>query len=98
MNHPRILGIGRANPPVGLTRTRLSWGGHEAERIRKIFPNIDLEHRHFYLEGPLNRKGTSDQMNQRHLRGKNRLPRNSELCGDCWNYCAGCRFVCCLHV
>ena len=43
--------------------------GYQGERIRKIFLNSDIEHRHFYLEGELNRKESSDQLNQRYLRG-----------------------------
>jgi polyketide synthase Type III len=70
MNHPRILGIGTANPPVRLTQEQsFHAAGYEGERIRKIFLNSDIEHRHFYLEGALNRKESSDQMNQRYLRG-----------------------------
>jgi hypothetical protein len=44
---------------------RISRGG----RIWKIFLNSDIEHRHFYLEGAPNRKESSDEMNQRYLRG-----------------------------
>jgi len=35
----------------------------------KIFLNSDIEYRHFYLEGALNRKESSDQLNQHYLRG-----------------------------
>jgi len=70
VNHPRILGIGTANPPVRLTQEQsFHAAGYRGERIRKIFLNSDIVHRHFYLEGALNRKESSDQMNQRYLRG-----------------------------
>ena len=70
MNHPRILGIGTANPPVGLTQEQsFHAAGYQGERIRKIFLNSDIDHRHFYLEGELNREESSDQLNRRYLRG-----------------------------
>src|SRR5579862_8071099 len=43
--------------------------GYKGERIRKIFLNSDIDYRHFYLEGSLNRGESSDQLNQRYLRG-----------------------------
>ena len=70
MNHPRILGIGTANPPVRLTQEQsFHAAGYQGERIRKIFLNSAIDHRHFYLEGALNREESSDQLNQRYLRG-----------------------------
>ena len=70
MNHPRILGIGTANPPVRLTQEQsFHAAGYKGRRIRKIFLNSDIEYRHFYLEGALNREESSDQLNQRYLRG-----------------------------
>ncbi len=70
MNHPRILGIGTANPLVRLTQEQsFHAAGYQSERIRKIFLNSDIDHRHFYLEGTLNRRESSDQLNQRYLRG-----------------------------
>jgi 3,5-dihydroxyphenylacetyl-CoA synthase len=70
VNHPRILGIGTANPPVRLTQEQsFRAAGYKGERIRKIFLNCDIDHRHFYLEGALNREESSDQLNQRYLRG-----------------------------
>jgi len=39
------------------------------ERIRKIFLNSDIDYRHFYLEGAPNREESTDQLNQRYLRG-----------------------------
>ena len=50
-------------------RASLHAAGYQGERIRKIFLNGDIEYRHFYLEGALNRRETSDQLNQRYLRG-----------------------------
>ena len=70
MNHPRILGIGTANPPVRRTQEQsYDAAGYQGERIRKIFLNSDIDHRHFFLEGALNRGENSDQLNQRYLRG-----------------------------
>lgn len=70
MNHPRILGIGTANPPVRLTQEQtFHAAGYQGERIRKIFLNSDIDYRHFYLEGTPNRAESSDQLNQRYLRG-----------------------------
>ena len=70
MNYPRILGIGTANPLVRLTQEQsFHAAGDQDERIRKIFLNSDIDHRHFYLEGTLNRGESSDQLNQRYLRG-----------------------------
>lgn len=70
MSHPRILGIGTANPPVRLTQEQtFHAAGYHGERLRKIFLNSGIDHRHFYLEGPLNREENSDQLNQRYLRG-----------------------------
>src|SRR5579864_7858326 len=70
VNHPQILGIGTANPLVRLTQEQSFYAaGYQGERIRKIFLNSDIDHRHFYLEGTLNRGESSDQLNQRYLRG-----------------------------
>ena len=70
MNHPRILGIGTANPPIRLTQEQsFHAAGYQGERIRKIFLNSDIDYRHFYLEGAPNCEETSDQLNQRYLRG-----------------------------
>ena len=70
MNHPRILGIGTANPPARLTQEQtFHAAGYQSERIRKIFLNSDIDYRHFYLEGAPNREESSDQLNQRYLRG-----------------------------
>ena len=70
MNSPRILGIGTANPPIRLTQEQSFYAaGYESERIRKIYLNSDIEYRHFYFGGTLNRKETSDQLNERYLSG-----------------------------
>jgi len=70
VNHPRILGIGTANPPLRLTQAQtFHAAGYQSDRIRRIFLNSDIEYRHFYLEGALNREEDSNQMNQRYLRG-----------------------------
>jgi polyketide synthase Type III len=70
VSHPRILGIGTANPAVRLTQEQsFRAAGYKGERIRKIFLNSDIDYRHFYLEGALNREESSDQLNQRYVRG-----------------------------
>jgi hypothetical protein len=48
VNHPRILGVGKANPLVRLTQQeRFHAAGYQGERIRKIFLNSDIDDRHF---------------------------------------------------
>jgi len=70
VNHPRIIGVGTANPPVKLTQQQsFHAAGYQGERIRNIFLNSAINYRHFYLEGVPNREETSDQLNQRYLRG-----------------------------
>jgi predicted naringenin-chalcone synthase len=70
VTHPRIFGIGTANPAVQLTQEQsFHAAGYQSDRIRRIFLNSDIEYRHFYLEGALNRDEDSDQLNQRYLRG-----------------------------
>lgn len=70
MNHPPIIGIGTANPPLRLTQEQsFRVTGYESERIRKIFLNSEIDFRHFYFEGSLNRNESSDELNQRYLRG-----------------------------
>ena len=101
MNYPLILGIGTANPPVRLTLEQSfhAAGYRDASAIRKIFLNSDIDYRHLYLEGALNREESSDQLNQRYLRGamKTGLPRDFELCESSRYYSARCRFPCSLH-
>jgi 3,5-dihydroxyphenylacetyl-CoA synthase len=70
MNYPGILGIGTANPPIRLTQEQsFHAAGYETERIRKIFLNSDIEHRHFYFGSTPNLQETSDQQNERYLSG-----------------------------
>jgi alkylresorcinol/alkylpyrone synthase/polyketide synthase Type III len=67
---PRIISIGTANPPLRLTQEKsFHAAGYESERVRNIFLNSDIDYRHFYLEGVLDRGESSDQLNQRYLRG-----------------------------
>jgi hypothetical protein len=43
MNHPKILGVRTANPPVSLTQEQsFRAAGYQGERIRKIFLNGDI--------------------------------------------------------
>jgi 3,5-dihydroxyphenylacetyl-CoA synthase len=70
VNSPRILGIGTATPPIRLTQEQSFYAaGYESERIRKIFLNSEIEYRHFYFGGTLNREETSGQLNERYLSG-----------------------------
>jgi len=70
MNNPRIIGVGTANPALRLTQEQsFHAAGYQNERVRKMFLNSDIDYRHFYLEGNLNREESSDQLNQRYLRG-----------------------------
>jgi 3,5-dihydroxyphenylacetyl-CoA synthase len=70
VTHPRIAGIGTANPSLKLTQEEsFVAAGYKTERIRNIFLNSDIDYRHFYLEDEPNRSETSDQMNDRYLRG-----------------------------
>jgi predicted naringenin-chalcone synthase len=70
LNQPRITGIGTANQPLRLTQEQSFCAtGYEGERIHKIFLNSDIDFRHFYFEGNLNRNESSGELNQRYLRG-----------------------------
>src|SRR6201987_3556050 len=70
MSNPRIIGIGTANPVLRLTQEQSFHAvGYQTERIRKMFLNSDIDFRHFYLEGNFSRGGSSDELNQRYLRG-----------------------------
>jgi hypothetical protein len=43
VNHPRIVGMGTANPAVGLSQEQSFHAtGYKGERIRRIFPNSDI--------------------------------------------------------
>ena len=96
MNYPRILGIGTANPPIRLTQEQSFYAaGYESERIRKIFLNSDIEYRHFFFGGTLNRKESSDQMIQEE-RAKS-FDRRPWLCGRPSYAAAGNRFRSCKH-
>jgi hypothetical protein len=70
LNHPSIIGIGTANPSLRLTQEQsFCVTGYESERIRKIFLNSDIDFRDFHFENGLNGNETSDELNQRYLRG-----------------------------
>jgi hypothetical protein len=70
VNNSRIISIGAANPVLRLTQEQsFHAAGYQSERIRQIFLNCDVDYRHFYLEEDLNRDESSDQLNQRYLRG-----------------------------
>ncbi|HWY59715.1 MAG TPA: hypothetical protein VNZ03_34955, partial [Terriglobales bacterium] len=70
MSNPRIVAIGTANPPLRLTQEQsFHAAGYQIERVRKMFLNSDIDFRHFCLEGDFSRGESSDQLNQRYLRG-----------------------------
>ncbi len=70
MSNSRIISIGTANPALRFTQEQSFHAvGYQSERIRKMFLNSDIDYRHFYLEGDVNRDESSDQLNQRYLRG-----------------------------
>src|SRR5580700_1453927 len=70
MSNPRIIAIGTANPPLRLTQEQsFHAAGYRTERVRKMFLNSDIDFRHFCLEGDFSRGESSDQLNQRYLRG-----------------------------
>src|ERR1700739_1313299 len=70
MSNPRIVAIGTANPPLRLTQEQsFHAAGYQTERVRKMFLNSDIDFRHFCLEGDFSREESSDQLNQRYLRG-----------------------------
>src|SRR4029077_5076165 len=84
MSNPRIIGIGTANPVLRLTQEQSFHAvGYQSERIRKMFLNSDIDYRHFYLEGSPNRQESSDQLNQRYLRGAMKTGCHAIL--DCVN-------------
>jgi polyketide synthase Type III len=66
----RILGIGTANPSLRLSQEQsFHAAGYKSERIHAMFLNSDIDYRHFYFDGNLNRDESSDELNQRYLRG-----------------------------
>jgi predicted naringenin-chalcone synthase len=70
VSNPRIIAIGTATPPIRLTQEQtFNAAGYRTERIRRMFLNSDIDFRHFYLEGDFSRGESSDQLNQRYLRG-----------------------------
>ena len=70
VTNPQIVSIGTANPQLRLTQEQsFHAAGYKSERIRDIFLNCDIDYRHFYLEGGPNRAETSNQLNERYLRG-----------------------------
>src|SRR5580692_8046787 len=67
---PIICSVGTAVPPLRLRQEEaFQLCGYKSERIRKIFLNSDIDYRHFYLNGNLDLKGTSDDFNRRFLQG-----------------------------
>jgi predicted naringenin-chalcone synthase len=70
VTHPRIAGIGTANPSLKLTQQEsFVAAGYRTERIRNIFLNSDIDYGHLSLKGEPSRSETSDQMNDRYLQG-----------------------------
>ena len=86
MNHPSIIGIGTANPALRLTQEEsFCVTGYDSERVRKIFLNSDIDFRHFYFEGSLNRNESSDELNERYLRGAMHI--GCRAIANCLNSC-----------
>lgn len=86
MNHPPIIGIGTATPSLRLSQEQsYCVTGYESERIRKIFLSCDIDFRHFYFEGNLNRNESSDELNQRYLSGAVHIGCRAIL--NCLNSC-----------
>ncbi len=70
MSNSQIIGIGTANPSLRLTQEQsFHAAGYQSDRVRKMFVNSEIDYRHFYLEGGVSRDESSDQLNQRYLRG-----------------------------
>ena len=70
MSNPRIIGIGTANPALRLTQEQsFHAAGYQSERIRQMFLNVTSTTAIFIWKGDLNRDESSDQLNQRYLRG-----------------------------
>jgi len=71
LNNPRILAIGRANPPLRFTQEQAyRMAGYHSPKILEIFLNSDIDYRHFYIDPErFSRDETPDQLNQRYLRG-----------------------------
>ena len=87
MNYPLIIGIGTATPPLRLTQEQSFHAtGYESERIRKIFVNSDIDFRHFYFEGTINLNESSDELNQRYLRGAMHIGCRAIV--NCLNSCS----------
>jgi predicted naringenin-chalcone synthase len=67
---PSILAIGCATPTMRVSQEesfRLS--GYEDERILRMFLNSGIDHRHFYFENTPRTDETSDELNERFVRG-----------------------------
>src|SRR5258708_34036079 len=65
-----ILGMGTGNPALRFTQEKgFDAGGYKSERIHTMCLNSDIDYRHFYFDGNLNHDESSDELNQRYLRG-----------------------------
>lgn len=69
-NNPTIRGIGTATPQSRFTQEEaFQLSGYTDDRVRGIFLNSGIDHRHFYIKGEPNRFEDSDQLNDRFLKG-----------------------------
>jgi predicted naringenin-chalcone synthase len=69
-DYPAIRSIGTANPAHRFTQEEIfQLIGYASERVRTIFLNSDIDYRHVFLDGEPNRFESSDQLNQRFLKG-----------------------------
>ena len=71
MNIPRILAVGKANPPRRFTQEEVyRLAGYTSPRILNIFLNSDIDYRHFYIDpATFSPTETADQLHERYLRG-----------------------------
>jgi len=66
----RILSIGRANLGFRMSQAEtFHFAGYKSERIRRMFLNAGIEHRHFFFGNNPRLDENSDELNQRYLSG-----------------------------
>ncbi len=64
------MSIGTATPAYRVTQAEsFRLAGYHDRRIRRMFLNSGIDYRHFYFEGEPHLDETSDQLNERYLRG-----------------------------
>ena len=64
------MSIGTATPAYRVTQAEsFRLAGYHDRRIRRMFLNSGIDYRHFYFDGEPHLDETSDQLNERYLRG-----------------------------